>query len=308
VAIPAFNAERFLGEALDSVAAQTYRDLETIVVDDGSTDGTAGVAASRPGVRLHHRARGGPAAARNAAISEGTGELIALLDADDVWQPSKLEEQVARLDGRPDLLLVSTWVDGRSPARAGALLEGRVTRRLVERNDLTTSTVVFRRAAFLAAGGFDEDPRLISVEDYDLWLRLSVLGPFGQVGRPLALRRRHGANLSRDALRLNRRTLRVIEKFERQPAAAEHGRAIARRKAELLYLIGRQRLGRGHSAGARAALRRSREADPGHALGCLALELASRLPRSWLLAIHDARERRRDRAGRDPHRLRNQSR
>jgi glycosyltransferase involved in cell wall biosynthesis len=96
VVIPAFNAERFLGETIESIQAQDYEPVEIVVVDDGSTDGTARVARSY-GVRLVRQPNGGQAAARNAGIAAAAGELVAFLDADDLWEPGKLRRQVSHL-------------------------------------------------------------------------------------------------------------------------------------------------------------------------------------------------------------------
>src|SRR5689334_7043342 len=96
--MPAWNAGATIVEALRSVAAQTYRNLEIIIVDDGSADATAALArefcASDARARIVNRSNGGPAAARNLGIAEARGEWIALIDADDVWHPSKVEKQV----------------------------------------------------------------------------------------------------------------------------------------------------------------------------------------------------------------------
>ncbi len=102
--IPAFDAERYLGEALESVFAQTLPPDEVIVVDDGSTDGTADVAA-RYGDRILYlrQDNAGPAAARNRGVEAAAGELLAFLDADDLWHPEKLARQAARFESRPEL-------------------------------------------------------------------------------------------------------------------------------------------------------------------------------------------------------------
>jgi glycosyltransferase involved in cell wall biosynthesis len=112
VVVPVFAGERFLGDALDSVAAQTYPRTETIVVDDGSPDGSAQIAAARPGVRVLRERHRGVAAARNAGVSAVRGELIAFLDQDDEWQPHKLARQTAVLAERPELAIAcdSDWL------------------------------------------------------------------------------------------------------------------------------------------------------------------------------------------------------
>ena len=109
VVIPAYNCERYLGRAIRSVLAQTYPRIECIVVDDGSTDGTAEVI-DRFGsaVRAIRQENGGAAAARNAGIRTATGRYIAFLDADDYWLRNKLELQIHILEKNPDLVLIST--------------------------------------------------------------------------------------------------------------------------------------------------------------------------------------------------------
>src|SRR5439155_16624014 len=102
--IPVFNGEKYLAEALDSIRAQTYRPIEIIVVDDGSTDGTRELVASYGDqVRYLWQPNSGPATDRNQGLSAASGEFVAFLDADDLWHPEKLERQMARFDARPDL-------------------------------------------------------------------------------------------------------------------------------------------------------------------------------------------------------------
>lgn len=102
VVIPAYNAERFLADAIRSVQAQDHEPVEIIVVDDGSTDGTGEVARSL-GVRCVRQANSGHAAARNSGVALAQGELVAFLDADDTWEPRKLSRQVACLAAHPEL-------------------------------------------------------------------------------------------------------------------------------------------------------------------------------------------------------------
>ncbi len=109
--VPVFNGERYLGETLDSILAQTYRPLEIIVADDGSTDGTAAVvAAYGDQVRYLRQENAGPAAARNLGLSGARGEFVAFLDADDLWHPEKLSRQLARFEARFELDLCVTHV------------------------------------------------------------------------------------------------------------------------------------------------------------------------------------------------------
>jgi len=293
VVVPAYNAARFLPEALDSVTAQSYHDYELILVDDASTDETAAVAASRRAVVIRRGARGGPAAARNDGIRSGSGELIALIDADDAWHPEKLRKQVALLDARPRAILAATRAErfGSLARFDPPLEEGEVTEGLLRENFLVTSSILMRRSAWERAGPFDTDPGLVSVEDYDLWLRLSLLGEFAALDEVLVRRRLHAGNLSADHLELYLRTLRVIEKFELADREGLHAATIGRRKAELSYLIGRAHLGRGQRQSAREALRRSRALSSGFARRTLPFECLSFLPASWLSGIGKIRSR-----------------
>jgi len=112
VIIPTYNAGRFISTALDSVMAQDYRPIEVVVVDDGSTDGTAAIVKSYAQVRYIYQANQGPAAARNAGLANSTGELIAFLDADDYWTPHKLTIQSQYLAEHPELgCVIARWQD-----------------------------------------------------------------------------------------------------------------------------------------------------------------------------------------------------
>ena len=106
VLIPSWNREEYLGEAIESVLAQTYRDFEIVVVDDGSTDGTAELVGRYGGVRYIWQPHSGISAARNRALEEARSELIAWLDSDDLYAPTKLEKQVAYLDAHPECQIV----------------------------------------------------------------------------------------------------------------------------------------------------------------------------------------------------------
>ena len=177
VVIPAFNRAGIIGEALSSVHAQTRSPLETIVVDDASTDGTADVA-EREGARVirlaHNR---GAAGARNEGIRAAAGEAIALLDSDDFWEPHHLATLVSLLEENPDASAAGSavrMVGARTGVWKGRIPEGPPTIVVREafKDWLTpTSTTVVRREALLAIGGYDESERYS--EDFDLWLRLA---------------------------------------------------------------------------------------------------------------------------------------
>jgi glycosyltransferase involved in cell wall biosynthesis len=174
VIIPAYKAAATLGTALDSVFAQQRPAAAVIVIDDGSPDGEAiaAVVAGYDGrvtlIRQHNQ---GPAAARNHGVRTATTPWIAFLDADDSWLPEKMARQLA-LAGEDRVGLIHGQArDEREPLPVALDLD-----RLWTRNRICTSMVVVRKAAFDAAGGFDEDPALIGAEDYNLWLRLAAAG------------------------------------------------------------------------------------------------------------------------------------
>lgn len=196
VVIPAYNAAAFLERTLDSVRGQTYRDWELMIVDDGSSDDTHGVAdrylvrhglpgrvVRQPNLRI--------AAARNAGLRAAHAPYVALLDHDDLWYPDKLAVVMAEFDRHPDVDLVCHH---ENIVRDGLVL--RVSRngpaglRMYERllfcgNALSPSASVFRRDRALAVGGFRENPEFNTVEDYDFWMRLSRVARFHFVDRVL---------------------------------------------------------------------------------------------------------------------------
>jgi glycosyltransferase involved in cell wall biosynthesis len=184
VVIPAYNSARFLPRCLESVFAQTLKPVEVIVVDDGSTDNTAAVA-EELGATVLRLPNGGPGAARNAGIQFASGEWIALLDADDLWAPEKLERQAARI--RPETVLVYTGIqifDDHGVRGEQTAIEAASARKMLRyRNPIATSSVLMRRKAALAEGGFLE--KICSCEDWELWVRLERAGEFEAVADPL---------------------------------------------------------------------------------------------------------------------------
>jgi glycosyltransferase involved in cell wall biosynthesis len=197
-AIPARNAERYLAEAIDSVLGQTHPVHEIVVVDDGSTDATAAVAAGYgPPVALIRQAPTSIAAARNAGLRAARGEFIAFLDADDLWYPAKLERQLGRFRARPETDMSLTrfqnfWApELRDEAEryVGHPLAGPMSGYL-------PSALLARRSLFERVGGFDE--RILEGAD-SCWFvhaleRGAVLDELDEV---LVRRRLHAANDSR---------------------------------------------------------------------------------------------------------------
>jgi glycosyltransferase involved in cell wall biosynthesis len=213
VCVPARDAECFLGEALESALAQPVA-LELLVCDDGSRDGTGAVAESFAArdlrVRVLRLARPrGVVAARNELLAEARGRYVAFLDADDAYLPGALAERVALLEREPRVVLVhgSAQIvdehgrrlpDWRRPFERDTVEPGRdAFAELLLANELTTSTVVARRDALVAAGGFVHVGP--SSSDWDMWLRLALRGDVAYRAAPVARYRQHPATISHSA-------------------------------------------------------------------------------------------------------------
>jgi glycosyltransferase involved in cell wall biosynthesis len=178
IIIPVFNAGRLLTRALDSVEAQTERDFEVVVVDDGSIDRRTHKildhAAERPGVTVHRTENRGPSAARNLAIEHARGAYILPLDADDYLAPTYLEKTIPVLDAEPALGVAYTWV-GLVGGHHGTWKTGGFgVRELLTRCTIHV-TSLYRRRLWEDVGGYD--PRFVeSCEDWDLWLGAAARG------------------------------------------------------------------------------------------------------------------------------------
>ncbi|WP_420456532.1 glycosyltransferase family 2 protein [Rubrivirga sp.] len=219
VIVPAYNAERFVEEAVESALAQTLRQIEVLVVDDGSTDGTAALVeriAGRDGrVRLIRQANAGVAAARNAAIAVARGTYLAPLDADDVFHRSKLREQVERMEqGGIEMGMVYSWwasIDGAGDVRSSSLplwAEGDVALRLLYINFLGNASVpLYRRDAVEHVGGYDESLRAREgqgCEDWDLSLKVAALSVVGVAPGYFVGYRELGGSMSSDTATMAR--------------------------------------------------------------------------------------------------------
>lgn len=206
IVIPAFQAEAFVVDAVRSALAQTVHDLQVVVVDDGSTDRTAelvmGIDDAR--LRLLRQPNAGVGAARNRGAAEVGGDLIAFLDADDVWAPNKLEHQLAALDRHPEWACVGTFMhhidlEGRRLGVSGEPLDAAARVRVARAELLPCplSSVLFRRRVWESLGGFDETlvkhvPAM--VEDLDLMARLAMRYAFGVLPVALGGYRIHGSS------------------------------------------------------------------------------------------------------------------
>jgi glycosyltransferase involved in cell wall biosynthesis len=232
--MPAYNVAAYISAAIESVLAQTHRDVDLWITDDGSTDDTAAIvsdyAARDPRVHILRQPNAGISTARNHALRHAQGELLAILDADDVWEPQFLQAQIDLLRTRPDVDIVTgnAWF-------LGSRLHGRPARPTPDpRPDPDLATIladeyavfimsVMRRRVYERIGPFDEGLR--TNEDYNYWLRAAAAGfKFARNDRPLAHYRQRDDSLSANDVRMLRGILRVYDNV--RPLLADRPREL----------------------------------------------------------------------------------
>ncbi|KOP27852.1 glycosyl transferase family A [Hapalosiphon sp. MRB220] len=202
VIIPAYNAMTYLPETLESVFRQTFTDFEVLIINDGSSDNIVQWVSELTDSRLQliSQANQGVSAARNTGIAHAQGEYIAFLDADDLWEPTKLEKQVHCLDNDSTVGLAHTWtlLIDREGHQTGKLLitqlEGDVWTQIVQKNTVVTSSVMIRATCLKTVGEFDRE--LNYCEDNDLWIRFASGYVFAVVRESLTRYRLHDSSLS----------------------------------------------------------------------------------------------------------------
>jgi glycosyltransferase involved in cell wall biosynthesis len=198
VIIPTYNRRAMVREAIDSVLAQSFQNFELIIIDDGSTDETCEdlerIEKDHAGkVRVEHIAHSGPAAARNRGVALARAPMVAFLDSDDLWAPTKLERQIAFMRANAACAISQTgeiWIRSgcrvnpgrRHRKRAGDIFVDSLRTCLI-----SMSATMMRTDLFRALGGFDEI--MAAAEDYDLWLRIMIDHEAGLLDEPLVTRR-----------------------------------------------------------------------------------------------------------------------
>jgi GT2 family glycosyltransferase len=242
IIVPAFNYGRFLAEALDSVAAQTFTDWECIVVDDGSTDDTEAVVShyTKRDARFRYvkQPNGGVSSARNRGLRETSAPLVQFLDADDRLSPLKIERHVAWLDAHPRTDIVYgrvTFFRTEEPQRVLHSLGGHLSKPLMAEvhcgaealtklqhyNIFTLLSALVRRTVFDRAGFFDETAR--ACEDWAFWIRCAAAGceiELDDAAEPVAMVRTHAASLSRDPRGMLQGLMKSAHSFETNPLMA----------------------------------------------------------------------------------------
>lgn len=242
VVIPSFNNGAFVADAIRSVKAQTFRDLECIVVDDGSTDDTEEeVAAFGDYVSILKQENSGVSRARNVGMDLARGRYISFLDADDMWLPRKIERQVSALERDPDLGAVYTGLHlvgtdrgfrGREDPPPGAVALRNTL--LLERPIMSIVTGVIRRDVYENIGGFDES--LSTSADCDFGCRIAMHYRVEAVHRPLYLYRRHPDQMHSHPVATERDMRIIFDRFFADPSLSPDIRKLRNRAFANLYV------------------------------------------------------------------------
>jgi GT2 family glycosyltransferase len=221
VIIPTYNRWPMIGEAIESVLAQSYRAWELIVIDDGSTDGTSKhLAQYGASIRRLSRQRGGVASARNHGVGIAKGRYVAFLDSDDLWMPRKLEIQTVFMEQHPEVQICQTeeiWLRRGvrvNPKTKHTKPSGDIFRRSLDLCLVSPSAVMMTKQLFTQFGGFDENFPVC--EDYDLWLRIGVDRLVPLIPMPLVVKRGgHRDQLSHSIWGMDRYRVQSLRKLLR---------------------------------------------------------------------------------------------
>ena len=224
IVVPVYNGEKYLKKTIESILEQTYSNFELLLINDGSSDTSAklidALVATDKRIKGFSKENGGVANARNYGISLAKGELIAFCDQDDLWLTDKLEKQIPLFEN-PNVGLVYCG------AVVEALLYGKTSKgslankqrgyvfdQLVQLNMLTCCTAVVRKKHLLKAGGFDDDLTLMGVDDWHLWLKMSLICEFDFVPEHLAVHVFHGDNYSSNDEKMHQAELVCLAKIK----------------------------------------------------------------------------------------------
>jgi glycosyltransferase involved in cell wall biosynthesis len=229
IIIPAYNGEKTIAETIESVLNQTLKNIEIIVVNDGSTDKTSEVVRqfSDPRLRLIEQENAGVAAARNHGAAVSQGRYLTFIDADDLWTPEKVEDQVRALEMNPDAGAVYSWIDWVDEEgnyiRDGGFIDTEYNTYLqILLIDIVQSgsNAMIRRDAYFDLGGYEGS--LHPAEDWDFWLRLAESYEFICVPKLQVHYRQVRGSASTNALRMERVSLAIInrerDRLSRTPA------------------------------------------------------------------------------------------
>ena len=246
IIIPTYNCALYIAETIASILNQSFKDIELIVVDDGSTDATRDIVASfGSSVRLVTQANAGVCVARNRGIREAAGKYICLMDHDDYWFPHKLARQISMLEQQPETGVVySSFILWHRDESGGQFpspntfdlnsysddtvpeFSGWIYHQFLIDCWMLTSTAMFRAEIFDQCGLFDES--LPYSEDWELWLRISHSYPFVQLRRPTTLYRQHAHQGNRLARDIDYRTRLLQDAVKKWGLCSRDGRCVTR--------------------------------------------------------------------------------
>ncbi|MDD5097241.1 MAG: glycosyltransferase [Candidatus Omnitrophica bacterium] len=244
VIIPVFNGERFIKESLESAINQSYKNLEIIVVDDGSTDGTAKVIATMADNRIKylHTQNRGVSTARNYGIKNSDGEYIALLDYDDLWLSGKIEEQVKQAEKYPDAGLFYCRfyiIDGQGGiiGESNAQSSKDILKDLLLIGNIIgpPSSTLIRKKTFDEIGVFDTE--LSTSADWDLWIRITYKSNAVLLPDYLLKYRMHGKNMHSNITAQENDSIKILNKFFSSLPKKNNYFYLKRRSFFSLYLM-----------------------------------------------------------------------
>lgn len=238
VIIPAYNHEQYIEEALRSVISQSYNNIELIVINDGSTDGTAGIIEefvrnnSDKNIQFVNKLNEGVCKTLNKGLTMSTGDYVAFLASDDFWSKDRIETQLEFMENNVNIGLVfsDAWLisfNTRSDFKWSDYKPGIIDyfKNGIQNTDMYTLlltqpivpalTVLIRKQVLLDVGYFDEK---LVYEDFDMWLRIADKYPVGYINKPLAFYRIHGTNISNDTKHMIRGMFQTLRKHLRGAA------------------------------------------------------------------------------------------
>lgn len=260
VIIPLYNARDVILQTLDTVLAQTWKEYEIVVVDDGSSDGSGALVQKREGIRYVRQVNAGVAKARNRGIAESKGRYVAFLDHDDLWHPTKLEKQVRVLEhsSQVGMVITDVVVIDRSGQPIGMTIPGydphdRFARLFVNGYVPTPSAALIRRSVLEAVGGFDESFDSAGLDDHEFWARIAQHCRIGHIPESLTYHR--ARTIKPPEIALRHRPILIAKLMQRFGDEPEKRRYLLREQAAYLCDLGKHLVKKGQAREGRAHLR-----------------------------------------------------
>mgnify|MGYP000128949315 CR=1 FL=1 len=224
VVIPVYNGEKYISDTLDTIINQDYKNIEVILVNDGSTDNSSnilsGYVQKNSFVRVYDQENKGVASARNLGIKKSQGQFISFCDQDDFWHHEKISKQIKLFDDE-DIGLVHTaayfrYLSAENPRTVvtSHLLRGHIFEQLIEKNTITCCSVMVRKTVFNKVGFFDPDNVIMGVDDWHMWLKVAMHYKVDFLSEPLCTHVFHGDNYSLNAIKMYAAEIACIEKIK----------------------------------------------------------------------------------------------